>query len=655
METILKTVDNSNSLPYALETRIEIIPVGKFKKVLKHNIYAKIEQYVNTPKYFFNGIKKFGIKQDDGSDIIDSPEIVDSIIEGVHSVYKTDFVCKVSLENDDYVIFFFQDGGKLHNICLEFNNEDNGYYLYNAYEKYLETNPEILTKVTDIEEFFVIEEDIPFLDEDNGIYNSVIEDFDDITFETYLPQSYETPSYENKGKTYPTSAMKYLKDIREDYPTIITTHNPISNRLYLDYGELSDDRVKKIIFKALNLFIDDIPNATLNDNITFYRLARNEFRFSSNTYIMYIVGVKPIHSSDNVLMRYGITHDLSNRRIYLSEYNYKTLTTEDYNMKENTMKTSILYNPYETTYGKMLNITSIQRDLVKFHTSLSGEKLNYEYGNDLSTELMIITGFSHDEKALPVFDHPLVFTSLKGLSVVAVDFRKYSKTVADKPTYISEIAKDVSSLNSIMLRAILTAEWIDGNTGVMRNLDANFASGFAGFVSGLLSIIAGFNPVEKVNVEVALTHYYYSMMIPIKDRAEMQNNIHARVARTPLSLPLTMKVVEGILKDVRHDISDIDGMIYNIKSVVGEDKRDFVNTDALLNLMATMWYGPGGAEAMYMSLEHAPTWIAIMSSAVTDNTFKRSRLSTVLDKLSAKTKPKDIEKGISNYLKEKIV
>lgn len=319
------------------------------------------------------------------------------------------------------------------------------------------------------------------------------------------------------------------------------------------------------------------------------------------------------------------------------------------------MKNDLLVNPYETTYGKMLNTTTVQKELIKFNTVISGEKLNYEFGNNLNTEIMFITGYNQEEKALPIFDHPLVFNSIRGKQVIAVDFRKYVRSVNEKPLYLKDIVKDASNLEFLVIRTLLTAEWLEGNTGILRNIDTNFASGFAMFISGLFTVIAGLNPVDKVNVEIAICHYFYNMHIVKTDRNDMQNNVYAKIAKTPLSLPVSIKIVDSVLKNADSNVENMDGLIANIKSVLNEDKVEYINGDALYSLIATMWYGPGGSETMYMSLEHIPTWVAMMGVSVSNNTFKKSRLATTLEKYSSKIKPNDVKKGLELYIKENTI
>jgi hypothetical protein len=649
MTNTLLTIAGSEKLDYSFDRKIEVVPVGKLRTKIKAAIYTNLKPFFKQDNCFFEGLKKFGIREANSSGTND--EIITAFFNGIRSVVKFEIAVKRLESNGDYLIFFFVNTSQLLNLVLEFNFENNGYYLYNAYERYLSKYPELLTTNTTVDEFYVNENDIPFLKSDNSVETSVINDYDDIDFEPRLPVDYEVPTILNLGRTYPTSTRDYLEEVSAS-DNILLHHNKVNGRIYLTYTDVAEEELRNIIFTCLSNYINDIKGVDKH-NFTFYRLTHNEIKFLSSNYVMYILSFTLYDGDKPILMKYGITHDVANKAIYLSEYNFTSLNTEEFTMKDNhNMKNGIIANPYDTTYGKMFNITNTEKALLKYYTGTSDKNLNYEYGHDIPVGLLVITGYCEDEKNLPVFEHPIIFKDIRNNLIVAVDMRKYVRQTTEQPMSLREIAKDTASLDCIMLRAMLTAQFLNGDTGIMRNLDKNFASGYTLLLSWLLNIMGNFNPIDKVSIEIVIAHYYYSMMIEEHDLPDMQVNLHARIAKTPLSLPITIKNVENTLRNIRPEVRTIDGLIENIKLVISDDKRMFINTDALVNLLSSMWYGPGGAEAMIMSLEHLPTWMALMYSATVDKTYKRSRLASTLDKYGAKVKPSEIEKGVELYFKE---
>ncbi len=649
MTNNILTIEQGKTLEYGFNRKIEIVPVGKLRLKIKEAVYDNLKPFFKKDDLFFEGLKKFGIKEKDSSG--NNTSIVDAFITGIASVLKIEVAVKRIENNGDYLIFFFMNTGQLLNIVLEFNFENNGYYLYNAYENYLSKYPELLTENTNIEETYVSIKDTPFLKSDNSVDTVVLNDYDDIDFESYLPINYELPTVFNSGRTYPSTTKDYLNGLGTE-DGIIAHTNKITGRIYVTYKDVDESELRNIIYNSLANYIKDIRGVDIT-NFTFYRLTHNEIKFLSSNYVMYILGMTLYDGDKPILMKYGITHDVANKAIYLSEYNFTSLNTEEINMKEHSnMKNGITANPYDTTYGKMLNITNAQKELLKYYTSTKDTNLNYEYGHGIPVSLLVIIGYNEDEKNLPVFDHPVTFTDIRNNTVVAVDMRKFVRQTTEQPMTLREIAKDTASLDFIMLRAMLTAQFIHGDTGIMRNLDKNFATGFALLLSWLLNIMGNFNPVDKVSIEIVIAHYYYSLMLDENDLPDMQANLHSRIAKTPLSLPITVKNVENTLRNIRPEIRTLDGLIENIKLVISDDKRMFINTDALVSLISSMWFGPGGSEAMIMSLEHVPTWMALMYSTVCDKTYKRSRLAGTLDKYSSKIKPSEVEKGIELYFKE---
>lgn len=313
-----------------------------------------------------------------------------------------------------------------------------------------------------------------------------------------------------------------------------------------------------------------------------------------------------------------------------------------------------LANPYHTTYGRFINTTKIKESLDKYVTLNKDINLSYEYFIDTDEELRIvfITGYNSDEQELPIWEHPLVFESMDKVIVVAVDVRKYVKPNSELSSKLSDIVKDASNLNFNIIRTLLTAEYAVGNTRVIKNGNKTMSMGMALWLSNIINTIVTLNPVEKLHVEIAIAFSINMMTISEDDRADSAHVAEARILSYRLSLPVSKTAMKVVVDKLNINVTDIDKLVDNIRSVLPAEKAKIIDTNGVVNLVNNSWFGPGGVETVMMALENLPTWIALLYIALSDKTFKRSKIATALDKISAKIKAKEFIRYVEIYIKE---
>jgi len=309
---------------------------------------------------------------------------------------------------------------------------------------------------------------------------------------------------------------------------------------------------------------------------------------------------------------------------------------------------------YTTTYGSFINVEKVKDELMSF-LGVNTMDLSYDYLTETSCKIVIITGCSAEEKELPIWEHPLVFESLNNDTIVAIDLRKYVKPSVGKPDSLEDIVKDIGGLKFSMLRTLLTAEFIEGNFGVLRSMNKHFVPAIAIWLSDIINAMITLNPVEKMNVELAVSFYYNQLMIADDDREEMKDAIVARMQTYKLSLPVTRTNIKNIVDKLSVEDCDLDDLLSLIGRMLPEDKANVIDANALINLTANSWYGPGGSEVVIMGLEDIPTWVTLLYSALSNKTFKRSRLATMLEKIGTKVKGREFIKLMDIYIKENMV
>lgn len=310
-------------------------------------------------------------------------------------------------------------------------------------------------------------------------------------------------------------------------------------------------------------------------------------------------------------------------------------------------------NPYDTSFGSLINTTKISESLTRYLALVDIKLLSYEYSVEGDSKLIFITGYNDEEKELPIWEHPLVFQDIKQNKIVAVDLRKYVKTDNTQPMNLSDIVRDKGSMDFCVLRALLTLDSINDELGEHRPIYKNIASAMSGFVSTIYSSIVGLDIVEKAHTEVAVGYYCNLAMVDDKDLKEMLDPIKARVLKTPYSLKMNEKTLKATIDNIPHEVTSMESMLEMIRSVLPIEKKPFITESALINAIGNAFYGPGGSETLIMSLEHIPTWMALVYTGLENKSYKRSKLGSILLKDNKRIKSKEVAKHIENYLKDK--
>ncbi len=318
------------------------------------------------------------------------------------------------------------------------------------------------------------------------------------------------------------------------------------------------------------------------------------------------------------------------------------------------MKESSIINPYTTTMGSMLKIAITSKELIKYLTSTNLGGLNYEFINTKEVNYTMLTGCTTQEKELPAFNHPVIVESVMGNTHICVDVRKYVTSTVVQPNSIQSITKDSVSVIFSTLRAMIMGDYIGGRFGVLLPIYKNMATAYAMLISKLLQPILSLTYVEKLNVEIVAAHYFYSRLTT-DDTADMQESIMGRITTTELTARPGIAMVKEIVGSINQMVDGVDTLIENIIKILPEYKSKMLTTDVLVNTLNNLWYGVGNKETMVIGLEHMPTFMSMVYCTLYDNTYRRSRLFTILDENKRKIMPDAIVQNIGGYYKEKIL
>jgi len=315
-----------------------------------------------------------------------------------------------------------------------------------------------------------------------------------------------------------------------------------------------------------------------------------------------------------------------------------------------------MFNPYMTTYGTLLSIAPLKAALIRYINIVNLDELEFEYPSSGDVKYIFITGYSDEEKELPVWEHPLVLKTIKGISVVISDVRKFVTKTNELPARLEDVVKDKNSLDFIITRTMITADFVEGSLGKFRGIYNPSTTAMGIWISGMIGAITPLDPLEAFNVEIIASVYANSLYYEQKDIKDNIDTIIARVITAKHSYKFNKKEIRALADS--YTITDkglLETLLYNISNVLPEEKHQFITIDNVIGIMGNIWYGPGSSETPIMALENMPTWLALLNAVINNRSYAKSRIGTLLGKHSRVIDSKVLSKFFTNYTAEVVV
>lgn len=316
-------------------------------------------------------------------------------------------------------------------------------------------------------------------------------------------------------------------------------------------------------------------------------------------------------------------------------------------------------NPYNTTYGRLLNISNTLKDLMRYSVTCK-DNIEYEYRSNEPMKTCFITGYNNVESSITPFDHPIIITDIK-TPIVYTDLRKYVKNMSDNkyelvPNYLTDIARDNSSINLLVLRAMATRDFYLGNMGLYRRFFKPYVQSFTTILTHAVDSIVKLNPTERVEVIYVTAGYSYSMLFSDESRPKVLDQAVAFISNTKLGVPADTSYIKSKLEDnlIFNSSINVKVLVDSIKSCLPDGKRDYITIDTIANILSGIWYGHSGGEILLIGLEDAPSWLSLIVSALVDTTYKKSRVTQILQN-NRNISIADVTKEYNLFIRERSI
>lgn len=295
---------------------------------------------------------------------------------------------------------------------------------------------------------------------------------------------------------------------------------------------------------------------------------------------------------------------------------------------------SFFRTAYDTTVGQGYPVgkikaainESIVRDMIQHVTELRDPITNGLFGS-------YVSGFYQSEANIPFFLHPLYLESeIKDENYLFVDIRsvitKHGTQFFDNDAYRIRNKMEYDLLRS---RLILNYIWLTKRPQMLRDISFVCAGVYSSWISEGISRRFALDPLDQLKITVLSAIFYYTLFMdrPNFDDDEYNWVVGAVMKATKAPSKLVMEILDAV-----KGFKNLKDFCEKIKEVLDNPRLQDLNEGLMISILGTSWFGTGSKEILGVSLEHPPTWIAVLYSAFVDRSYKNAVISKIAERYS---------------------
>lgn len=291
----------------------------------------------------------------------------------------------------------------------------------------------------------------------------------------------------------------------------------------------------------------------------------------------------------------------------------------------------IYYTPYQTTMGSIVVLDEITKTIKMAFIKDNINKVNLGVKPLSHMEMVFITGTFQSEADIPLFTHPLEVV-YNGKTYLCVDMRLFISnmlgrtTLADMDNHI----KNRVEFNFVKTKAILTLAWLNKGQGHIKNGLGFAANVYSALVSQLISRAYGLDYGDQLLIQIVACYFYYSLFYD--DEMITKDLIQSWVIHT---IQIT-KADSSLIESTFNKITKCNSMATfceTVKSVCVNSRLHDLNVPVVLTLVKSTWFGANAKEIMSVALEHPPTWVSMVYTALQERSYKNSNIYQYAERL----------------------
>ena len=284
---------------------------------------------------------------------------------------------------------------------------------------------------------------------------------------------------------------------------------------------------------------------------------------------------------------------------------------------------------YQTTVGSAFITKPIETAIKQAIIKDSIDKVSLNVNHDGHFKPVFITGVYPSESEIPLFTHPITILNFNHQNYLCTDLRLYVRKDVELGNIEAGI-KNLTEYNFVKSRAVLSMLWLNDESSYIKNSLSFAGMVYAAWLSEVISNAFALDFKDRTVIAV-LTSFYYQTLFDnervFDDQYKEKLAVHTiKATKAPAEFVFT--VLDRV--ETLTSVSDLCQAITNISESI---RLKNMNLAVLLTLIKNSWYGTNVKEILAVSLEHPPTWIAIVYACLSERTYKNSMIYRIAERL----------------------
>jgi len=296
----------------------------------------------------------------------------------------------------------------------------------------------------------------------------------------------------------------------------------------------------------------------------------------------------------------------------------------------------IFLSAYDTTFGRRYHTEPTQAALVKATVS------NYLAKN--ADGYTVIEDSSDWPVDIPAFSHPLYIEKhpYDGLYVDARHFVTRNRQSGELKI------NSQADYNLLLARAGLEHIWRSEPPQLFRAMSPLPASVYSSWLSENISKRFGLEPEDQYKLSIFSAWFYYSLFdnSETADERDYLKICQGIAKATRISAETIMQTLDG-----QPYVKNITDYCERLEDVTGNIRLKGFSSIVLYPILNSTWYGANSHEIVACSVEHVPTFLAMITAAMSERAYMRSQLSKMIERVPAKNSADDFLLQITATLK----
>lgn len=289
---------------------------------------------------------------------------------------------------------------------------------------------------------------------------------------------------------------------------------------------------------------------------------------------------------------------------------------------------TIRQTAYDTAAGRAINTKnaiskaiqeSMVRDFIYYST--------FNVTRERSIKPIFVTGEGSSELNIPFFSHPMLVKNHKGVEFLCSDVRPF--VVGGENHWREVKTSSQTEFNFVKTRFLLNLAWLCGDEGQMK-VNLSFAGiVFAVWLADTIKNRYALDPKDTAMLQI-LGHLYYQSQFYSEESFDEETKQKLAV-HTINIFKLPSDLVFSVIDKVGR-LDGLDTFVQAVKDVLENVRLKDLNAGMIYTVTSRAIFLTNGQEIMAASLEHIPTWIAVVHAATNERTYRNTQIAKIVEK-----------------------